>query len=221
MRVAVLGATGRTGRLLAAELLRRGHRLTTLVRDPARLEGLTGQVDVVTGDASDPLALTRVVRGNAAVMSALGPSDKGQTTLHRDTAAALTQVMPVAGVDRFVGISGAGIDVPGDDKPARDRLISLLIRRLGGQVVADKPAEYRIWADSDLDWTLVRPPRLRNGPATGRVEHDAFRSTRSTFMTRGDLAVFLADVLDQDLYPRAAPFAATARISRPDRRVRE
>lgn len=85
---------------------------------------------------------------------------------------------------------------------------------------ADKPAEYKVWAGTDLNWTLVRPPRLRDGPPAGRIEHDAHRSTQSTTMTRGDLAVFLADVLDRDLYPQAAPFVATAIIPTPARRVR-
>ena len=77
-------------------------------------------------------------------------------------------------------------------------------------VVADKTAELAAWRDTDLDWTVVRPPRLGDGPATGRVEHDAHVSTRSTRMRRADLAGFLADVLEQGLYPRQAPFAATA-----------
>ena len=67
---------------------------------------------------------------------------------------------------RFVGISGAGIDVPGDERATKDRIISSLIRRLGGAVVADKPAGYRAWADSNLSWTLVCPPRLKDGSPT-------------------------------------------------------
>ena len=218
MAVAVLGATGRTGRLLVAELLRRNHRVTVLVRDPAGLGDLAGRVRTIIGDSRDPGALTALVDGVDAVLSGLGPTGK-EPTLHRDTAAALVAVMNSAGPRRFIGISGAGIDVPGDQKAFRDRVISTLIARLGGAVVADKPAEYRVWADSGLDWTLVRPPRLRDGAVTGVVEHDARRSTRSTSMRRADLAGFLVDVLEQDLYVRAAPFAATATKTITRRRV--
>jgi hypothetical protein len=66
---------------------------------------------------------------------------------------------------RFIGISGAGIDVPGDDKALRDRVISTLIRRLGGKVVADKPAEYQVWAGTDLTWTLVQVTTASGWPA--------------------------------------------------------
>jgi hypothetical protein len=52
---------------------------------------------------------------------------------------------------------------------------------------------------------LVRPPRLIDGPATGRVEHDAHRSARSMSITRGDLAAFLVDVAEQGTYLGQAP----------------
>ena len=206
----MLGATGRTGRLLVTELLARDHHVTVLVRDPARLGELADRVTVTTGDTRNPAALARLIEDSDAVVSALGPTGKSDATLHQDTATALIGAMNAAGVRRFVGISGAGVDVPGDAKAVPDKVLSFVIQRLGGKVVADKPAEYRMWAASGLDWTLVRPPRLGDGAATNRVEHDPHRSTRSRKMTRGDLAVFLADVLDQQLYSQQAPFAATS-----------
>jgi putative NADH-flavin reductase len=209
MNIAVLGATGRTGRLLVAELLRRGHTVTALVRDRARLGATGDRVRVVVGDSRDAQALARLVHEADAVVSALGPKAK-EPDLHQQTAAALIAAMQTAGVRRFVGVSGAGIDVPGDAKARSARTISWLIRTFGGAVVADKPAEYRAFAASDLDWTLVRPPRLTEGPAKGRVEHDAHRSTKSTTISRADLARFLADVVEQHQYVREAPFVAGA-----------
>jgi len=167
MNVAVLGASGRTGRAIVAELLRRNHDVAVLARDPDRIDAPPTAVRVVVGDSRDRGALRQLVAGTDAVVSALGPVGK-DAALHRDTAAALIPVMQEAGVVRFVGISGAGIDVPGDRKTLPHRLISFLIQRLGGPVVADKPAEYAAWAASDREWTLVRPPRLVDGARSGR-----------------------------------------------------
>lgn len=64
--------------------------------------------------------------------------------------------------------------------------------------------------DRLLDWTLVRPPRLQDGPATGRIAHHATVPGRSTSLRRADLASFLADVTEQHLYPRQAPFVSSA-----------
>lgn len=206
MRITLLGATGRTGRMVAAELVRRGHEVTAVVRDAARAP--QGVVAVV-GDAADPPVLAQGLAGSDAVVSALGPVDK-DPDLHRRVAAVLVPAMSAAGVRRFVGVSGAGVDAPGDRKRPRDRVISTLLQTLGGATVPDKAGEMAAFRASDLDWTFVRPPRLSEGAATGGVESDPHVSTRSTRMTRGDVAVYLADVLEQGLHVRAAPFAATA-----------
>ncbi len=207
MNITVLGATGRTGRPLVEELLARGHRVTALVRDPTTYSAPDGVI-VVAGHSRDAAALVTAVTGADAVVSALGPVAK-DATVHRDTARLLAPVMSEHGVERFVGVSGAGIDVPGDRKSASARAISWAIRTLGGEVARDKVQEYATYAASDLDWTLVRPPRLTDGPRTGFVDHDAHRSLRATTLSRVDLAVFLADVTEQHLYPRTAPFVAS------------
>jgi putative NADH-flavin reductase len=192
MRVAVLGATGATGQLLVPEAVRRGHEVTALARRPA--SGPQG-VTWVVGDARDPAVLRRLVTGADAVVSALGPRS-GDATLHREVAPLLVQAMHDAGLRRFVGVSGAAIEVPGDRKSLRDRLISALIRRFGGQAVLDKALEREVWAASGLDWTLVRAPRLVDGPATGRLEVHADRSPRRTSLTRADLAVLVVDLAE-------------------------
>jgi putative NADH-flavin reductase len=206
MRVAVLGATGRTGRAVVDELLRRSHEVVALVREP-QTAGLPPGVATVVGDARDPSAVAALVDGAQSVVSALGPRRK-DATLHREVAHLLVAAMRGAGVRRFVGISGAGIDVPGDAKSLRDRVVSALIQRVGGQAVQDKALEHQVWAASGLDWTLVRPPRLLEGDATGQVEHAASRSPRTTRIRRTDLARFVVDCLEQELYVGAAPLVA-------------
>ncbi len=205
MQVAVLGATGTTGRLLVDELVRRGHTVVALTR--AGEPGGPGAVSWVMGDARDPAALRSLVSGADAVVSALGPR-RGDDTLHRDVSPLLVAEMRRLGVRRFVGISGAGIDVPGDRKSRRDRVVSALLQRLGGETVRDKALERQTWADSGLDWTLVRAPRLVDGPPTGRVEHSAHRSPRRTSIPRADLATFLADLVDRPDYVQQAPLVA-------------
>lgn len=206
MQVAVLGATGRTGRLVVGELLRRGHGVVALVRDPSGA-ALPEQVRTVAGTARDRVAVGALLSGADAVVSALGPR-RGDTTLHREAAVVLVDAMGATGVRRFVGISGAGIDVQGDAKRVRDRVVSALVQRLGGEGVRDKALEQQVWSASGLDWTLVRPPRLQDGPATGRVEHAASRSPRASALSRADLAAFVVDCVEQGWYVGAAPLVA-------------
>jgi uncharacterized protein YbjT (DUF2867 family) len=207
MRIAVLGATGRTGQVLVAELLRRGHEVTVLARTPDRLGATDGSVRVVTGSSTDADALASLLDGAQAAVSTLGPTSRDSTVMSQ-TARVLVPAMQQRGIRRYVGVSGMGVDIEGDLKGRKDRMISSVIRRVGGLMATDKAQEYRILDASDLDWTLVRPPRLIDGPATGRVVHDAHTPGRSSSIRRADLAAFLADVVEQDLYVGQSPFVS-------------
>lgn len=209
MRVAVLGATGRTGRLVVQELLKRGWDVAALVRD-SRTADLPAEVRVEPGDARDAAALGRVLEGADAVCSALGQR-RGEPDLAATVADALIEGMRSRGIRRFVGISGAGVTVAGDRKSARDRAISALMHRFGGSVVHDKVEEHARWAASGLDWTLVRPPRLSDAAPAGVVEHAASTSPKRTVIARADLAAFVVDCLEQGRYIGAAPLVAAGR----------
>ncbi|MDF2977566.1 MAG: flavin reductase [Actinomycetospora sp.] len=238
MRVLLLGASGRTGRWLLDELAARGHEVAVVVRSPAGSR-IPADLEIHHGDVRDlavlatALASVREGRPLDAVVSALGPRP-GATTLHRDLAVRLVAMMPTAGIRRFIGISGAGVDVVGDQKSLRDRAVSALAQRFGGAVVRDKQQEYEVWSASDLDWTLVRPPRLtedrpdphdagqRIGVPLGaehrrvddEVEHHAHRSPRRTSISRVAVARFVVDELERPRYVRAAPLVAARRPAR-------
>ncbi|WP_315638204.1 MULTISPECIES: NAD(P)-binding oxidoreductase [Microbacterium] len=156
------------------------------------------------GDSRDADAVARTLEGTAAMASALGPVGK-DTTLLRDTARVLTAAMADAGINRYVGISVAGLTLPGDRKRPRDKVISWLLNRLGGELAKDKIAEYGAWERSGLDWTLVRVPRLVNGPLS-EVDVDPHVSGRRTTLTRANLARFIATAVADGGYKRMAPF---------------
>jgi putative NADH-flavin reductase len=205
MKVAVLGGGGRTGRLIVRILVEHGHEVRLLAHQRGTT---TPGVHVVLGDARNRDTVLALVVGCDAVVSALGPTGKDRT-LHRDVTPIVISAMRGLGVSRFVGISAAGVDLPGDLKSVRDRLISVLVRRLGGDAARDKIVEARLWRNSDLAWTLIRPLRLVDAAPSGVIEHDPHASPRSASIARADLAVFLVDVLENDLYQRQAPLVGS------------
>lgn len=206
MKITVLGGTGRTGRLLVADLLADGHAVTMLVRDPGKAASVADRVHIVKGDIRDADAVARAVDGADAVASALGPVGK-DTSLLRDSARVVAAAMKDAGVDRYVGISVAGLTLPRDEKRTRDRIISWLLNALGGELAKDKIAEHAAWQRSHADWTLVRVPRLVDGPVSAVDEH-AHISGRRTTLTRASLARFIADTVQTGRYSRSAPFVS-------------
>lgn len=206
MKIAVLGGTGRTGSLLVEELLANGHEVRMLARDPRKAARVAERVELIEGDVRDADAVARTLNGTGAVASALGPVGR-DTALLRDTARLVTSAMEHAHISRYVGISVAGLTLPGDRKRPRDKVISWLLNRAGGELAKDKIAEYEAWEGSGLDWTLVRVPRLVDGPL-GEVDVDTHVSGRRTTLTRANLARFIATTVVDSRYTRTAPFVS-------------
>ena len=207
MHVALLGATGRTGVLTLDEILLRGHTVRALVRSEGRI-AVGGQVATIVGDSRDRETLSALVSGTDAVISTLGPRGRNPSLMH-DTAVALVSAMARAGMKRFAGVSGAALDAPGDEKSVLARVVSRIVRFSGGPGARDKQAEYRVYADSDLEWTLLRPFRLYDGDETGVLMHNPYQSVASMKMCRADLATLLVQVVDHGLYIRQAPFVGS------------
>ncbi|MEU4836084.1 SDR family oxidoreductase [Streptosporangium sp. NPDC023615] len=200
MRLTVCGATGGTGREVVRQALEAGHEVTAVVRDPARLpDGLTG-ARVVTADLTDPRALRSAVEGRDAVISGLGPRDRAQA--RAGVAAPVTRVILAAleecGVRRLVAVSAAplGASPPGD--PFLDRrIVTPLVRAVLRDVYADLGAMERAIAESGTDWTVMRPPRLLNGPVTGRYRTAVGANLPAgRTVARSDLAHAMLAVLD-------------------------
>ncbi len=202
MKLAILGASGRTGRLIVEQALAAGHDVRVLVRTPAKLGFTHARLRVVAGDATDAENVQRVAEGCDGVISALGPTKDR----HDICSAAAVHVIG-AGVKRYVAISGAAIDVPGDSKDVVGRLVSLLVRTLSPAVFRDKVHEHELLAKSSVGWTLVRAPRLVDKPASGKTRSSLARSPGAS-IARADLAAYaLACASDGSLIGKA-PFVA-------------
>jgi uncharacterized protein YbjT (DUF2867 family) len=68
MNLVVLGATGRTGRLVVEQALAAGHTVTALVRSPEKLPTGSPNLRVVTGEATDALAVSRALEGQSQLL---------------------------------------------------------------------------------------------------------------------------------------------------------
>lgn len=111
MKIVLFGATGNVGRRIGQEALRRGHRVTGVVRDPSASEPTDPRIALVAGDATDADGVARLVRGADAVVSAISPrrSAGGRPTPRLvDNARALIRGLRDAGVDRILYVGGAG-----------------------------------------------------------------------------------------------------------------
>ncbi len=166
MKLVVLGATGGTGLELVRQAVERGHSVTAFVRSPDRLEPFRDRVTIKQGDLLNRAELERVIKGHDAVLSGFGPRvpvSKADANLLQQFAVALTSAMVHAGVSRVVVESVAFLFRNSIVPPAY-----LLGRLFFPRTVADASAMERIFEESELNWTMVRPPELTDKPYTGK-----------------------------------------------------
>lgn len=198
MKVTVLGATGGIGTEFVRQALDQGWHVTAVVRDPARLAvPASDRLDVVTADLDDHEALLAAVVGRDVLVSTLGARDKGPTTVCADGARAAIAALRAAGVRRLVVVSASGMHTTGDGVFTRT-LVKPLLGRWLRHGFADMRAMEDLVTATDLDWTVVRPPMLTNGPRTGAVAERVDGNVRGAFsISRADAAGFLVKAVSE------------------------
>jgi uncharacterized protein YbjT (DUF2867 family) len=204
-KILVLGGTGGTGRLIVAQALARGHEVTALVRSAEKARHLAG-AKLVVGDARDEAALREALKGQDAVVSALGPpaSPFREVTLLSTATRALVRAMEAERVARLVCITGIGAgDSRGHGGFLFDNVILPLILRT---VYDDKNRQEAIIRDSALDWVLVRPAVLNDKPARGAIRAlSDLADFHGGVIAREDVARFVLDQLRDDTWLRRSP----------------
>jgi putative NADH-flavin reductase len=202
MQLTIFGASGKTGRHLVQQALAAGHTVTAVVRDPARLPMRHDRLQVATADVLDPAAIQPAVVEADAVISALGPRSYRQaSSIISAGTASILAAMRAAGTSRVVVISAAPVasDHHGTTLPYR-LLVGPMLRALLRRGYADMAVMEEAIRRSGTDWTILRPPRLTNGPRTGtwRQARDA-NLRRGYRISRADLAdAILASLHDPD-----------------------
>ncbi|MFI2365460.1 NAD(P)-dependent oxidoreductase [Promicromonospora sp. NPDC019610] len=196
MQVAVVGASGRTGRELVRTLMTAGHVVVAVVRDPARLAGSPGEPgEVRVAEATDVAALVAAFDGVDAVASCLGPVPGESPHVLRDGITAVIAAMDRAGVRRLVAISASGWLVDGDD-PLSRYVAKPILKRALAVANADLEAMEQVIRASHVDWTIMRPPRLQDRRGTGRYKSRRDGNVRWAWtIARPDLALAMRDAL--------------------------
>ena len=195
MKLLVLGGTGGTGRHLVQQALDANHEVTVLVRDRARISTQHPRLQIVIGDASDTSAIAEAAKGKDAVLSALGRgySFRSQHLMAR-CVPCMIEGMRAAGIKRLVFTSAFGVGDTYADAPLVPKIFFNTLLR---GIYADKLIGERAIRSSDLDWTIVQPSQMTNGPLRQQYrsgEHVPMKGT--TQISRADTAHFILRCLN-------------------------
>jgi putative NADH-flavin reductase len=216
--IAVLGASGRTGRWIVQEALERGYTVRAIVRDPI-VRDPAGRplrherLQVVQGTPTDEQVLREALTGCQAVLSALNisrTSDFPWSPLRSPAellSGTMQKVLPLCrelGIRRLLVVTAWGVHETKQDMPGWFRF---LIENSNLKVpYRDHERQEALIEASALDWTLVRPVGLTNAAGQQPVQVTLDSTTRpSLTISRRSVARFLLDSLDQQQYIRQKP----------------
>lgn len=215
MILALFGATGATGRAVTAEALRRGWAVQALVR-PAASQSMPDGVTTVRGTFDNPDMVAAVVRGADAVVCVVGPRPPYRDVFCAQATAAVLAAMASEQVTRIICQTGAMIGPDRAHVGAGLRVMAWLFRHQRPAVAADRLEQERLLRSSQVRWTLIKPPRLVTGAASGQVAAgpEVKVGMRSS-LRLGDLARLITDCVETGRSAGTVVYARTLPTRRP------
>ena len=195
-KLLIVGANGGIGRQCVELALQAGHHVTAILRNPAKLDLLHPNLELIKGDVMHPETFEDYLENIDAVISAIGVSggfgaDK-PTTLYSRGNANLLQVMNKKGIKRAFFISASAIEIspvlPFYVRWAEKYIVQKLLKHM----YADIRIMEELIKESNADWTIIRPPQLVDKPVTGkyRVAINAFLKN-CLKISRADVAHYI------------------------------
>lgn len=202
--IAVLGASGRTGRFVVARLLHHQYRLKVLVRDPKSFDVDHDLIDRIHGDAIDSSSISKLLQDCDAIISTIGQR-KDEPLVAACSTGNIIREMQVQGLRRFVLLAGLNVDVPLDQKGPQTRAATTWMKTNFPLIQEDRQKAYSLLAASAIDWTMVRVPVIgfTEGISNYKV---SVEDCPGTSISAGDIAAFLVDQLEDMQYVRKCPF---------------
>ena len=204
MKVIVFGATGSIGKLAVIRMLQQGHQVSAFSRNPEKLGIDDASLTLLSGDASDPRAVSDAVAGHDAVVITIGAGMSRSSKIRSESTLNVIRAMQATGVRRLICQSTLGAnDSRGNLNFYWKRIMFGLLLR---PVYLDHELQEQLVQASGLDWTIVRPSAFTDKPATGTFKEAFSGSERTLKLTipRADIANFIARQLADATYMKRA-----------------
>lgn len=194
MRLFVVGATGGTGKQLLTQALEAGHDVTAFARDPGKIAAQHPRLRCIRGDLTDQRGLGDTLRGHDAAISAIGRgySFRSERLIQRAVPVILAAAQ-AAGVRRLIFVSALGVGESVRQAPLQARLFFGTLLR---GIYADKLIGDNLIRQSDLDWTIVQPSQLNDGPLTRQYRSgERLEFGGRPVISRADVAHYILSIV--------------------------
>lgn len=191
MKLLIIGASRGIGLDVVQTALEAGHEVTALVRNPGAFPVNHEKLRVVKGDILDKAGVEAAVRGQDAVCLTIGiKATRKPVSVFSEGAKTVVEAMRNSSCKRLITVTGIGA---GDSKGHGGFLYDKIFKPLFVKTIyEDKDRQEAIVRESGLDWVIVRPGFLTNGPRTGkyRVLTD-LKGVKAGKISRADVADFI------------------------------
>ncbi len=205
MNILIIGATRGIGAQLLDQALASSHQVTALARNPAGIKRTDVNLRILGGDIMDADAVTLAVEGQQAVCVTVGcgPTRK-PVSLFSEGIRNVIAAMQQHSVSKLICVTGIGAgDSRGHGGFFYDRLINPLLLKT---IYEDKDRQEALVRDCQLDWVIVRPGFLTNGPLTQKYRIlTELQGVRAGKISRADVAHFILSQLDSMTHLRMTP----------------
>jgi len=200
LNILVAGANGGIGKQAVEIALQAGHKVTALLRNPAKLPITHANLQLVKGDVMHPETFEDYLEGKDAVISALGTNTVNKPTiLYSEGNKNLLKAMKNKGIRRAFFISASALEIspvlPFYVRFAEKYIVQKILKHM----YDDLRIMEKLVKEANMDWTIMRPPRLTDKPVTGQ-----YRFALNSFLknclsiSRADVAHFMINSITNE-----------------------
>ncbi|MDP4087027.1 MAG: NAD(P)H-binding protein [Bacillota bacterium] len=194
MKILVFGATGPTGQQIVSQGLELGYKMTAFVRNSEKLAIRHPNLTIITGNVVDPKKVQDAVKGHDVIMSALGNGRSLKGDVFSIGSMNIVNAMEESLCKRIIIMSAFGVGNSINEVPI---LLKIIYKTLLKKTFVDKAIGERYLKQSNLDWTLVHPVILANGPKTTNYKTGkCIDIGEIPKISRADVADFMLKLVD-------------------------
>jgi putative NADH-flavin reductase len=205
LELIIFGSTGGTGRELVKQALDQGHRVTAYARSASKIEDLQHpNLEIMVGDVLDLFSVEKAIEGKDAVFITIGAA-ASRSNIREAGTRNIVNAMQKSGVKRLVCQSSLGV---GDSRAnlsffTKQIIVDIFLRH----AFADHERQEEVVRKCSLDWVIVRPPHLKDGPRTGNYNFGFAITDRQIkgWISRADVADFMLKQISDDSYLHKTP----------------
>lgn len=203
MKFVLFGADGRTGERVLEQALARGFEVRAFVRSMPAVPHK--EVEYCVGDVLLPETVYPAVDGVDAVVSVIGHVPGSDPRMQTKGITNIIKAIKESGIERLISMTGAGVRDPQDVSQGSGLILTKILELVQADRIEDGREHAKVIRESNTDWTIVRCPKLTNGPRTGEYQTGYIKAGLIDTISRADVADFILRCLERREYIHAAP----------------